>query len=320
MKRLISFIVLFILLCFGCGKKTSYVTKTYTVMGTVLNVTLPEKDIFYADSVFYIFKLIDSLMNPIKEGSDIFKINHSDTFVEVHPFTYECIEKSLEVARVTEGAFDITVGVLVHLWHFDEYGKYVFPDEDSIEKYRRFVNWREITLRNGKIKLAKNQQITVAGIAKGYAIERAADFLKNKGVSSGIIDAGGDLYLIGKKWGESWKVGVRDPFTKGINRILALSDVSCCTSGDYERYVEQNGKRYSHIFSPFDGYPVSNGVRSVTVIYKDATYADAFATALFVMGPDKAPELREKVKGLEYMIITDDTTFYSEGFSKYLVP
>ncbi len=320
MKRLISFIVLFILLCFGCGKKTSYVTKTYTVMGTVLNVTLPEKDIFYADSVFYIFKLIDSLMNPIKEGSDIFKINHSDTFVEVHPFTYECIEKSLEVARVTEGAFDITVGVLVHLWHFDEYGKYVFPDEDSIEKYRRFVNWREITLRNGKIKLAKNQQITVAGIAKGYAIERAADFLKNKGVSSGIIDAGGDLYLIGKKWGESWKVGVRDPFTKGINRILALSDVSCCTSGDYERYVEQNGKRYSHIFSPFDGYPVSNGVRSVTVIYKDATYADAFATALFVMGPDKAQELRKKIKGLEYMIITDDTTFYSEGFSKYLVP
>jgi thiamine biosynthesis lipoprotein len=317
-KRLFVFSLLAIISC--TPEKSNYVTKTYLVMGTILNVTLPQKDILFSDSVYSIFRLVDSLMNPIKPYSDIYKINdNSGKFVSVHPYTADCIRKAIYVSQLTDGAFDITVGSLVHLWHFDEQGKYAFPPVDSIEKYRKFVDYRKVVVSDNRVKIGKNQRITLAGIAKGYAIDLAAHYLRDKGVSSAIIDAGGDLYLVGTKEGKPWRVGVRDPHNReGINRVVALSDISCCTSGDYERYIEQNGKRYSHIFSPLTGYPVSNGVRSVTVLFKDAALCDGFATAIFVMGPEKAKELQEKVKGLEYYIIMDDTTIYSEGFTKYL--
>lgn len=320
MKKRKLFVPLFVLIfsLSGCWREEKYETRTYLVMGTVLNVTLPSKHSYLADSVYRIFSLVDSLMNPIKESSDLFKVNAGNGFVKVHPLTYECIEKALEVSRVTDGAFDITIGALVHLWHFDEYGKYVFPPVDSIEKYRKLVDFRKVELKDGMVKLGKGQRITLAGIAKGFAIQKSYEYLKGKGVNSGIIDAGGDLYLIGKKGGAKWRVGVRDPHSQGINKILVLEDISCCTSGDYERYVEQNGKRYSHIFSPFTGYPVSNGVRSVTVVYKDATLCDAFATAIFVLGPQGAHLIKEKGFDIEYYIITDDTTYYSDGFAKYL--
>ncbi len=288
-------------------------------MGTVLNVTLPDTSVNLADSVYQIFKVIDSLMNPIKETSDLHRINEFKSAV-VHPYTADCIRKALYVSEITGGAFDITVGSLVHLWHFDEYGKYVLPPVDSIEKYRKYVDFRKIVIKEDGVEIGKNQRITLAGIAKGYAIDLAVECLKSKGITSAIIDAGGDLYLLGKKGGKNyWQVGIRDPHSKGVNRVILLKDVACCTSGDYERFVEQNGKRYSHIFSPFDGYPVSNGVRSVTVIFDNATLCDAFATAIFVLGPEEAKLLREKVKGLEYYIIMDDTTIFSEGFQKFFL-
>ncbi|MDI6851399.1 MAG: FAD:protein FMN transferase [bacterium] len=312
---------IFILIGISCSpEKSNYVTKTYIVMGTVLNVTLPQDYAFFSDSVYYIFRLVDSLMNPVKPYSDIYKVNsNSGKFVSVHPYTADCIKKALLVSDLTDGAFDITVGSLVHLWHFDEQGKYKFPPEDSIEKYRKFINFEEVIVSDNAVKIGKNQRITVAGIAKGYAIDLSAQYLKTRGVNSAIIDAGGDLYLLGSKGRRPWKVGIRDPHNRGINRIIALSDLACCTSGDYERYVEQNGTRYSHIFSPFTGYPVSNGVRSVTVIYGDATLCDAFATAIFVLGPDEAKSLRKKIEGLEYYIVTDDTTLFSDGFNSYFV-
>lgn len=318
MKRQ-NFLIFLIFLLSACKEKVRYSSKTYLVMGTVLNVTLPEKDILFADSVYAIFKLIDSLMNPVREYSDIYRINSTKGYVRVHPLTYECIRKAIEVAEITNGAFDITVGSLVHIWHFDEYGKYIFPDMDSINKYRKLVDWRKVELGDLSVKVGDGQRITLAGIAKGFAIQKAVEYLKSKGVTSGIIDAGGDLYLLGRKGREKWRVGIKDPFTKGINRVIEIEEISCCTSGDYERYVEQNGKRYGHIFSPYDGFPVSNGVRSVTVIYGDAALCDAFATAIFVLGPVGATELSKKIPGLDYMIIMDDSTTYSPGFKEYLL-
>ncbi|HRD22246.1 MAG TPA: FAD:protein FMN transferase [Candidatus Hydrothermia bacterium] len=315
MNRFLQPIFLFLLLLIGgCSKREAFKTKTYMVMGTVLNVTLPESTSYLSDSVYEIFRTIDSLMNPIKETSDIFKINISKGFVKVHPYTADCIAKALEVAEMTDGAFDITVGSIVHLWHFDEQGKYIFPPLDSIEKYKGYVDYRKVKIQDGMVKVGKNQMITLAGIAKGYAIQLAANFLHNKGVTSALIDAGGDLFLLGTRNGKKWRVGIRNPYGEDIVDVISLSNTSCCTSGDYERYIEQDGKRYSHIFSPFTGYPVSNGVRSVTVVYADAIYCDALATAIFVLGPDGAQKLRERVKGIEYYIITDDTTYLSDGF------
>jgi thiamine biosynthesis lipoprotein len=318
MRRFLRFFLLVFLVHYtGCKRKQDFVTKTYLVMGTVLNVTLPDSCSTLCDSVFQIFKTIDSLMNPIKPWSDVYRINSSRSLVAVHPYTLECIRKAIQVSEATGGAFDITVGAIVHLWHFDEQGKYVFPEEDSILKYQKYINYRNIRISDGKIALGPHQRITLAGIAKGYAIQLAAEYLKSKGTLSGIIDAGGDLYLLGSKDGAKWRVGIRDPHEEEINRVIFLSNVACCTSGDYERYVEQGGQRYSHIFSPFTGYPVSSGVRSVTVIYKDATLCDALATAIFVLGPEKAKDLQKSFEGMEYYIITDDSTYLSEGFSRF---
>jgi len=318
-KIYVSLIFTFLFFILSCTERPRYSTHTYLVMGTLLNVTLPEDYNTYADSVFKIFALVDTLMNPLNPNSDVYRLNHnSGKGVKVHKWTADCIRKAVEIAELTHGAFDPTVGGIVHLWHFDEQGKYVFPDPDSLKKYIHLVDYRKIKIKGDTVWLGEGQSITLAGIAKGYAVDLAVFFLKEHGVRSGIIDAGGDLFLLGDKNGKSWNVGVRDPVTKGVREVISVKDKSVCTSGSYERFVEYKGKKYSHIFDPRTGYPVSNGVLSVTVIYNKATYADALATALFVLGPKRAMEIVENIKGLDAYIITEKEIFKSPGINRYV--
>jgi len=321
MNKKISVPLIFtsIFFIFSCTERPRYSTHTYLVMGTLLNVTLPEDYDTYADSIFKIFSLVDTLMNPINPNSDVYRINHSGgKGVKVHEWTADCIRKAVEVAELTDGAFDPTVGGIVHLWHFDEQGKYIFPDSDSVKKYISSVNYRKIKINGDTVWIGEGQSITLAGIAKGYAIDLAARFLKQHGVGAGIIDAGGDLFLLGDKDGKPWNVGVRDPVTKDVREVIHVKDKSVCTSGNYERFVEYKGKKYSHIFDPRTGYPVSNGILSVTVIYNNAAYADAFATALFVLGPQKAMEIVKEIEGLDAYIITEKEIIKSPGINKYV--
>jgi thiamine biosynthesis lipoprotein len=168
------------------------------------------------------------------------------------------------------------------------------------------VGRQNLVIRDGKLtKLRTDMAIDLGGIAKGYAAGEALKVLKKEGQTSALIDAGGDIYALGLNNGRPWKIGIRQPSGKGILGALELSDASVSTSGDYERFFEKNGVRYHHIFDPRTGYPAS-GVRSVTVVSKDATLADGYSTALFVLGPERGMKLAESNGIFEAIMITDD--------------
>ncbi len=302
------------------GGKRRFVRRTAFIMGTVINVDVPAESAWAADTAIEAFRLVDSLMSPLKDSSDLSRINgNAGRWVRVSPLTAECIRYALQIGELSGGAFDITAGALVHLWHFDTEKGWVEPSKSSIDSASKFVDFRKIEVNDDSVRIGRGQRIDLGGIAKGYAIDLAVERLKRLGIRNALIDAGGDIYALGNGPHGKWRIGIRDPFNRGnIMGILALSDKSVCTSGDYERFIKVNGVRYSHIFDPRTGWPV-RGVVSVTVIGPISTMSDGLATAVFVLGPKKGLKLINSLDGYETMIVTESDTLFSPGFRNYLV-
>ncbi|RKZ02190.1 MAG: FAD:protein FMN transferase [Candidatus Hydrothermota bacterium] len=316
MKR--NVLIFLILVAANCNSKKNegYVKRTAIVMGTVVNIEVPKSQVAAADSALQAFSLVDSLMSPVKESSDLAMINsHSGEWVKVSDLTVRCIKKALEIAELTDGAFDPTAGVLVHLWHFDVESGWQVPESSKVESLLNFVDYKSIKVDGDSVKLANGQRIDLGGIAKGFAIDLAVDRLRRAGVRSAIVDAGGDLFLVGENMsGRAWRVGIRDPIDKKrVLMVIKVKDRSVCTSGNYERFIEIGGVKYSHIFDPRTGWPV-RGVLSTTVVGKDAATTDALATAIFVLGPQKGIRLIESLKDFECMIVTQDSIYMTQGF------
>ncbi|HLG31007.1 MAG TPA: FAD:protein FMN transferase, partial [Candidatus Brocadiales bacterium] len=208
------------------------------------------------------------------------------------------------------GAFDITCGPLCKLWK--EVGKSgILPTNEALEKILSAVGYEKINLDAEKQALSFQQagmELDVGGIAKGYAVDEAIKVLKGHGIESALVEAGGDLYTMGTKpGGELWRIGIQDlnhpDNAETFLGKLKIKDCAVATSGDYQRFVVINGKKYSHIVNPLTGWPVEN-VPSVTVIANDALTADALATALSVMGAKEGIELAQSIPGVEALIIS----------------
>ncbi len=255
--------------------------------------------------------------NHLSEASRVYRFNNY-----AHPIEDEEIialaKKSAEINAVTGGAFDITVYPLVELWGFN-FSSAGVPDREEIKNVLTLVGPDKLKITGDVIlKEDDNVKVTFGSIAKGYAVDEAADVLRQKGVSGALIDAGGDIYVMGEKPDGKWKVGVRHPRAGGITYVIKGSDIAVATSGDYENYFMEGEERYHHIFDPRTGYPSSVSA-SVTVIATDTLTADAFATAFFIMGPAGSIELAENLEGLECLIVTPDLNEYrSGGFNYYL--
>jgi len=312
MRARISLLIL--ILALSCSKE-KYTKRTYLAMGTVVNITVPADSPDAADSAFLAIHLVDSLMNPISPLSDVNRINgNSGRWVRVSPYTARCIRRALEIAELTEGAFDPTVGRLVHLFHFDRAPDFRMPPEDSLRIARDYVDFRKIEVSGDSVRIGRGQQITLAAIAKGFAVDLACEKLDSMGVTGYIVEAGGDLRV---RMPEGAKIGIRSPRGEGLFGLLRLRKGAVCTSGDYERFFYFRGKRYSHIIDPHTGQPVE-GELSVTVIGPDATTVDALSTALFVMGSAKGLELLQELKSYEALFIEAEGVNMSPGFRKYL--
>ena len=312
MRAKISLLLLILILSCSRGK---FVKRTYLAMGTVVNITVPASSPDVADSAFFAIHLVDSLMNPISPLSDLNRINRdSGHWVRVSHYTVLCLKRALEIAELTEGAFDPTVGRVVHLFHFDRAPDFRMPPEDSIRIAREYVDFRKIWIRGDSVRIGRGQQITLAAIAKGFAIDLACEKLDSLGVSSYIVEAGGDLRV---RMPRGAKIGIRSPRGEGLFGVLKLKDGAACTSGDYERFFYYRGKRYSHIFDPRTGMPVEDEL-SVTVIGPDATTVDALSTALFVLGSGRGLKLLERLENYEALFIERDGVSMSPGFRKYL--
>jgi FAD:protein FMN transferase len=289
---------------------------TGQAMGTVVTVFLWTDDEVKAarsaKAVFEEMKRIDRLMTTWLPDSEVSKINAAagKKPVVVSQETFDVIARAQDVARRTRGIFDITVGAFKGLWKFDQDMDGTLPDPADVKKRLALVGYKHLALDKRKKTVFLKKQgmaITLGGIAKGYAVDKCVKLLHDLDYTSFMIQAGGDMYVSGKKSAAPWVVGIRDPRAKTQDAMFAVApieDHSFSTSGDYERGFVKDGIRYHHILDPRTGQP-ARASRSVTIRAKDAFTADAWSKVLFILGPAEAKKLikREKLRDFEAVFV-----------------
>ncbi|MFC1628318.1 FAD:protein FMN transferase [Gemmatimonadota bacterium] len=238
--------------------------------------------------------------------------------IELSEISYDLLRHAQAAHQETHGTFDVTVRPLIMLWRGSVQAQHL-PTPEEITRARETSSWDLIDLRPMEIvKISDGAQVDLGGIAKGYAIDRAIDAIQNAGVAGGLIDVGGDLRVFGQPPdGHAWQVDIRDPAGSGIIGRLSIESGAVCTSGDYSRFNEIAGERYSHIIDPRTGRPAEIAI-SVTVIAPSALLGDIWATSLSVLGPDGITSLPD---GLESMMMVQDgrelASVSSAGFPAY---
>jgi len=313
----LPFLSAFVFLVYPTSLFSSGLYKFHQVaMGTKVEITLmgesEESAQKAALQAFQEIKRIEYLMSPWIESSDVNRINRSagNDGVKVSPETIEVIKRAQEVSKLSGGGFDITVGPLVELWRkARERG--APPEMEEVKEALNLVNFRNLkTHYGGKVSLRKKgMSIDLGGIAKGYAVDRAFELLKALGYRNLVVNAGGDLRVGGSKPEGPWSIGIqhpRDP--EKIMARISISDTAVATSGDYEKFFIHQDKRYHHILNPKNGFP-AEGCQSVTVLHKEGATADALATAIFVLGPEKGYALCQTLEGVECLIVDKQGKF-----------
>jgi thiamine biosynthesis lipoprotein len=221
------------------------------------------------------FKKIDTLnVQGIKKG-------------KIDTISISIIKKSLYFSRKTDGYFDPTIDPILNKWNY--FRRPTLPSRDEIKPLLPLIDYKKIEIKKDTLIMPENFSLNLGGSAKGYALNKAKNILQEYGIHSALIEAGGDILLLGKKKGEdNWVIGIRNPRDgNGIIGTLKVNDCFVFTSGDYERYFTLDGKRYHHIVNPFTGYP-SKEIASATVIVKDGIEGDCITTALVAMDKEKA--------------------------------
>jgi len=268
---------------------------------------------------------IERLLTTYDDNSETSLINaHAGlTPVAVSRETFDLIDRSIRISYITQGAFDITYGsVDRRLWNFDTTLQQL-PDKETARQMVRLINYRNIILDNEKntvLLKEKGMRIGFGGIGKGYAAERAKIVMQQSGVTSGVVNASGDLAAWGHQPdGNPWTIGIVNPNAAGeIFSWLSVTDMALATSGNYEKYVIIDGKRYSHTINPRTGLPVT-GIKSVTILCPNAEIADAMATPVMIMGIEAGLDMINQMKDIEAVLIDDDNKVYTSNhlhFSK----
>jgi thiamine biosynthesis lipoprotein len=231
--------------------------------------------------------------------------------VTVHGDVIEVIERALYYAEITGGAFDPTVGPLAALWGIGQEEARI-PPEEAIAETLPLINWRDVRLDKeaGTVFLTRpGMALDLGAIAKGYAADEAARIIRSARIPRGIVDLGGNIFALGVKQGnQPWRVGIQNPLGQRGSYIgvLEVRDKTLVTSGIYERYFEAEGKKYHHILSTRDGYPVSKGLLSVTIIADQSIDADSLSTGVFALGYEKGRTLVESLDNTEALFVFED--------------
>jgi thiamine biosynthesis lipoprotein len=256
---------------------------------------------------------LEGLMTTWRDDSEVSRINAAagKSAVAVGPETLSVIEKSVWMSQRSEGVFDITFEAMHGLWKFDQDLEERIPPRPAVEAARKLIDFRKIKIDHDAhtVMLEKaGMRMSLGGIAKGYAVDAAASVLRAEGVDAFLVQAGGDLFVRGKKPdGSRFRVGVRDPRGKDSTDYFALLEVedhAFSTAGDYERGFVKDGRRYHHIIDPRTGYPATAS-RSVTIWAGDAFTADAIDDAVFILGPEKGLALVESLDDVGAVIVDE---------------
>ncbi|MBK7631706.1 MAG: FAD:protein FMN transferase [Ignavibacteriales bacterium] len=328
MKNAIAYGVLVIVLFFigffiarNNDNETKTIKYTQILLGTVVDIQVRDDDEKKAEDAitqaFAEVKRIDDLFTTYNEESPVWKINYStDSIISVDPEIFSLIVLCDSITKISDGCFDVSLDDLTKTWGFDSDNPHL-PSQSEIDSALIKSGWQ-------KIKAVGNNQVIKTGIvglnfgaiAKGYAVDKAMNVLRKSGLKEALVNAGGEISALGN----NWVVGIQHPReTNSIIKKLKLNNYTVATSGDYEQYFEKDGIRYHHILDPKTGYP-SKGLQSVTIISKSNAFADALATAVFVMGKNQGMKLIESLIDTEGMIIdSEGKIFYSTGFKKFLM-
>ncbi len=260
---------------------------------------------------------IERLLTTFSDDSETNQINSNAGIqpVVVSRETFELIKRSIRISKVTQGAFDITYGSIdKRLWNFDQQMT-ALPDDTTARQMVRLINYRNITLNEEDCSVflrVSGMRIGFGGIGKGYAADRAKLIMKREGVESGVVNASGDLNAWGlQPDGKKWTIGIANPgASHHIFSYLNISDLAVATSGNYEKYIMIDGKKYSHTINPHTGLPVT-GIKSVTIITSYAEIADAMATPVTIMGVYTGLDMINQMNDIEAIIIDDDDHLYT---------
>jgi len=317
--RILILLLLLFFIC-GCGKKEY--SRVEFLMDTVVEIKVYHSRKAEAgeaiDSSMKEIKRVEQKMSRFLPASEVSRINKEALFegksasglkegwIPISSELFSLLEESVRLSNLTKGCFDVTIYPLWKIWKFEGENIEV-PSKRGIERALELVAYKNMILQDGKIKFAKKGMgIDLGGIAKGYAVDAAIKVLKEKNVKSAMVNAGGDIYVLGRKQGKPWRIGIRHPRKEGeILGIVEVEDRAIVTSGDYERFFFSEGKRYHHIFNPKTGYPAEE-CQSVTIVAKKATFADGLATGVFVLGPKEGMDLIESLEEVEGVIVSKE--------------
>lgn len=325
-----------LLLCAACGEPERtgpaprVVERARVAMGSELRLTAWTADESAAvdafERVFAEFDRLESVMSVWREGSEVQRLNAAagQHPVPVGPDMLRVLRDARQMSDWTGGKFDVTFGALSGLWRFDHDQDNRVPDPRDVRALLPLVDYTalEVDEHAGTAFLKRpGMRVHLGGIGKGYAIDRAVEILRGRGVHDFMIQAGGDLFVSGRRGDRPWRVGIRDPRGPADRSFAALdlTDATFSTSGDYERFFIQDGRRYHHLLDPDFGEP-ARGCRSVTIVTDRATIADGLSTGVFILGPSAGLALIERLPNVEGVIVTDrNAVIVSSGLQKRLI-
>lgn len=321
-KKIILIVIMAITVSLvSCASEPSIVSESYFALDTVVQIKIYYTDSRDHDEEIFdnTFELIDDLENILSvhvEGSDIYnvKVNAGTTPVKVSPIAYNVVADSINYSQMTEGLFDVSAGPLIDLWAIDPPDGHV-PTSAELEAVMPLIDYNNIDLstENEIYLKQENMIVNLGAIAKGSIADEVKSYLVSQGIESCFINLGGNVLLIGSKpEGSGFNIGIQDPFDLRGAYIMALStsDMAVVSSGDYERYFEQDGKIYHHILNTKTGYPAQTNIKQVSIIAPTSQMADALSTSVLLLGIEDGLKLIESYDNVEAIFITKDKMVY----------
>lgn len=307
-------------------KKDSFLKNNFFMQGfyfdTVVEISIYcncNNGEYILRKAFDLCKYYEVLLSKTKKGSDIYNVNNSgmDGF-NVHNETLNIINRSIYYSKLSQGNFDISVQPLLKLWNFKSEKK-IIPNQKDIDENLKLVNYKNIVINRKNVRLKKNgMSIDLGGIAKGYIANKLKEYLISEGISSGIINLGGNVLCIGKKDnGENFKIGIQKPFSERgeVLGVLEICDKSVVSSGIYERFFEKENKVYHHIINPKSGKPFETDLLQVTIISDDSMDGDALSTIALSFGEREGLDLINSIDGVEGIFINKNGNIrFTENF------
>ncbi len=315
MKHIHLTALLLALLLIGCSDETPSIADpadalpaetTFFAMDTLMSLTVYGEEHLLSEAQARVSEL-EAMLSVTDTSSEIYHLNHNGSaLLSTDPTAI--LTQALALCRRTQGALDLSIYPVVRAWGFTT-GEYAVPSSEDIQALLAHVDYEKITLdpETGEAALEPGMEIDLGSVAKGYTSDQLIQLLKRSGVTSALVNLGGNVQTLGSKPdGSPWRIAVQDPSGNGYLGVLEVTDQAVITSGGYERYFEQDGVTYWHIIDPSTGSPAHSGLTSVTIVGDCGLLCDGLSTSLFIMGRDAAIELWRSSQDFEMILVQED--------------